>query len=380
MKDAATPDDTPAELTDSPSGDNLTGDIVLAGIARNLPDYHEDLRWFWGYSTAPERAYSQSESARRLGVDPATFSKIYRGKYQNAAGLALAPPAMMLSRIRVLREQEREAVLKRGAGRVSTPTKGEIWSVCQKAWNDGQIGFVFGESHIGKTEALVWFRDENNHGATLYVDLQGVAGVQDIYRAFARALKISPDTPIAKLQPRVLAAIDRTNLVIVDEFHHITYAYQKSGAVRMINALKSIKDRTGCAMVICATNVAREEFEKGVEQKLLKQLWRRGVIKLQLPDALRVGDVRAFAQAYKLDFPAAPASGADTWKALRAREPQFAGLDVCERIAWDFGVKHLISVFQDGNKIATKRGRPLGWADVVKAQGVYDALSARKEV
>lgn len=372
-------DKTPAELPDSPSGDNLTGDVVAAGIARNLPDYHEDLKWFWGYSTAPERNYSQSESARRLGIDPATFSKIFRGKYVNAAGQVLAPPAIMLSRIRVLRDQEREAVMKRGAGRVSTPTKCEIWSVCQKAWNDGQIAFIFGESHIGKTESVVWFRDENNHGATLYVDLQGVAGTQDIYRAFARALKISPDTPINKLMPRVLAAIDRTNLVIIDEFHHITYAYQKSGAVRMINALKSIKDRTGCAMVIVSTNVAREEFEKGVEQKLLKQLWRRGVIKLQLPDALRVGDVRAFAEAYKLDFPAAP-SGADTWKALRAREPSFDGLDVCERIAYDYGVKHLISVFQDGNKIATKRGRQLTWADVIKAQAVYDNLSARKEV
>lgn len=361
-------------------GANLAGDIVEAGIRKHQPEYQEDLRWWWRY--AGEKNMSQADASRDLGVDAGTYSKVFRGEYRNEKGLLLAPPAKLLSRIRTLRDQERERAAGRVRGRVMTPTVAEIHAVCKKAWTDQSVAFVFGESHVGKTEALMWFRDENNHGATLYVDLQGICGVQDLYRAFARALKISPDTPIAKLMPRVYAAIDKTNLILVDEFHHITYAYQKGGAVRMINALKSIKDRTGCAMVICSTNVGRDEFdeEKGQEAKLLKQLWRRGVIKLQLPDALRVGDVRAFVEAYGLPFPEAPDSGDDTWKALRAAHPRFEGLDVVERIAYSHGVKHLISVFKDGNIIAGKRNRELRWSDVNAAQAKYDALSAKKAV
>ena len=382
MSNAATlppTDQTPTdvELWD---GSNLAGDIVEAGIRKNAPDLQDDLRWWFRYTI--DQKISQADAGRALGVDGSTYSKVFRGVYTNAGGLVLPPPAKMLSRIRVLREQEKENVEKRSAGRVMTETVAEIHGVCKKAWADGQIAFVFGESHIGKTEALMWFRDENNHGATIYVDLQGVAGEQDVYRAFARALKISADTPIAKLKPRIFAAIDRTNLVIVDEFHAICYAYQKGGAVRMINALKAIKDKTGCAMVICSTNVGRDEFDevKGHEAQLLKQLWRRGVIKLQLPDALRVGDVRAFATAYGLPFPEAPETGSDTWKRLGAEHADFPGRVVCEHIAYKHGVKHLVSVFQDGNKIARKKNRELRWSDVESAQKVYDNLSAKKEV
>lgn len=372
-------DNTPAE-TEQWSGTNLAGDIVEAGIKRNRPECQEDLRWYWRWSS--DSGLSQTEAARELGIDAGTYSKVLRGEYKNAGGLLLPPPAKMLSRIRVLREQERENALKRGGERIMTQTVAEIHSVCRKVWADRQVGLIFGESHIGKTEALVWFRDENNHGATLYVDLQGVAGVQDVYRAFAKALRISPDTPIAKLMPRVFAAIDRTNLVLIDEFHHITYAYQKGASNRMVNALKSIKDRTGCAMVICATNVARDEFTegKGREARLLKQLWRRGVTKLQLPDALRVADVRAVAVANGLPFPEAPAKGDDTWKRLEQDHNAAPGRALCERIAYESGILHLITVMKDGAKLAAKRSREISWADVERAQAAYDNWAAKKAV
>ncbi len=382
MADSDSQNQQPADTSEW-NGTNLAGDIVEAGIRKHKPEYHEDLRWWYRYSG--EKDMSQAEAARVLGVDGGTYSKVFRGEYRNAEGLLLPPPAKMLSRIRVVRTQERENAEGRNKGRVMTPTVAEIHAVCRKAWTDQSIAFVFGESHIGKTEALVWFRDENNHGATIYVDLQGVGGVQDIYRAFARALRISPNVSPNKLAVRVMNAIDRTNLVIVDEFHHITYAYQKGGAIKMVNALKAIKDKTGCAMVICATDVAREEFEegRGHEAKLMKQLWRRGTIKLQLPEALRVGDVRAFATAYGLDFPAAPETGDDTWKRLNAAHPMFEGLKVSEHIAYNAGVKHLVSVFKDGN-IRARKAKPdpraLTWADVIAVQASYDTLSARKAV
>lgn len=371
-----TPSSAPAEW----DGINLAGDAAEAGIRKNKAEYQDDLRWWYRYAHV-EKNMSQSQAATLLGVDGGTYSKVFRGTYVAPQGGMLPPPAKLLSRIRVLRAQEREIIDAKSKGRVMTPTVEEIHWVCRKAWNDGQIAFIFGESHVGKTEAVKWFKDDNNHGATIYVDLQGCYGVQDVYRAFARALKISPDTPIAKLVPRIMATIDRTNLVICDEFHYLTYGYQKGGSARMVNAIKAIKDRTGCAMVLVATNVAREEFVEGSghEAKLLKQLWRRGVIKLQLPDALRVGDVRAFATAYGLEFPAAPEREEDDiWKKFTLANPAFVGRELSERIAHDYGVKHLVSVIEDGNRLAKKRGRELQWKDLLDAQKVYDSKSQKK--
>src|SRR5258708_34217698 len=116
----------------------------------------------------------------------------------------------------------------------------------------------------------------------------------------------------------------------------------------MVNARKSIKDRTGSGMVICAPDVGPSEIETGNASKLLNQLWRRGVIKLHLPAALRVADVRAVVKTHKLTFPDAPkGSRKDLWKHLREDAPNFEGLDVCERIAYNFGIKHLFSVLED---------------------------------
>ena len=95
---------------------------------------------------------------------------------------------------------------------------------------------------------------------------------------------------------------------------------------------------------------------------------------------LRVGDVRAFASAYGLSFPEAPDRGDDTWKRLRADHADCPGLEVSERIAYDYGVLHLISVFKDGGKMAAKKNRELRWEDVMAAQGIYDGLAAKKAV
>lgn len=361
------------------SGTNLAGDVVEAGIKKHRAEFQGDLRWFFRYSL--DRKFSQAEAAEFLGIDGSTYSRVMRGEYKNEAQQLLPPPVKMLSRIRTMRQQMRIATAEESKRRVLTTTVREIHSVCRKAWDDRQIAFVFGASHIGKTEAAVWFRDENNHGATIYVDLQGVTGVQDIYREFARALGISAERPLQKLMPAVHAAIDSSNLILIDEFHHITYAYQKGSSIRQVNAIKSIKDRCRCGMVIFATDVGREEIEGGKESKLLTQLWRRGVIKLHLPSALRVGDVRAVVKAQGLDFPDAPKGKKDLWKELRAAHADFAGLDVCERIAYNHGIKHLFAVLADGKKMADKEDRALEWDDVVEAQAIYDSLSnPKKEV
>ncbi len=366
--------------TEQWNGTNLAGDIVEAGIKKHRPEFQGDLRWWYRYSL--DKKMSQAECATDLGLDGSTYSRVMRGEYRNDSGQGLPPPAKMLSRIRVLRSQLRALTSEESKNRVMTQTGKEIHQVCRKVWNSKQIAFIFGNSHIGKTENLLWFRDENNHGATIYVDLQGVRGVQDLYREFARALGISPDVSPMKLQARVLAAIDKSNLILVDEFHNITHSYQKGSSIAMVNALKSIKDRTGCAMVICATDVGRTEIETGHDSKLLNQLWRRGVIKLHLPAALRVADVRAVVKTHKLTFPDAPkGSRKDLWKHLREDAPNFEGLDVCERIAYNFGIKHLFSVLEDGKMVADKETRSLEWQDVCEAQAIYDSLSnPKKEV
>lgn len=360
------------------SGDNLTGDLVEAGIRKFPEEFHDDLRWWFRYAHVA-KTMSQADAAAQLGIDSGTYSKVMRGEYKNGQGLMLPPPAKMLSRIRILAQQERDTQARLNVGRVMCPTVADIHNVCRLSWNSRQMGMIFGNTHIGKSEALKWFRDENNHGATIFVDLQGAMGVQDVYRAFARALKLSDSAPVAKLIPRIYASIDRTNLVICDELHAITHAYQKRGAVVMLNAIKAIKDRAECGMVVCGTNVARDEFETGVDKNLLRQLWRRGVLKLQLPDALRVGTLRAWAAAYSLPFPPAPEKEEDdVWKKFADAHPNFAGTKVCDSIAHDFGILHLKTTLITATAKAKKKERSVTWDDVAETHKTFTNMSLKK--
>ena len=355
----------------------LDGSVVEDGIKKNHPDVQDDLRWWWRYSI--EKKFSLSEAAGELGVDASVISRVFRGAYKNGKGLVIHPPTIMVARIRTTRKQLYAQAKEAGRSRVMTPTVAGIHRVCRMAWKRHQIAFVFGLPHLGKSEALKWFRDENNHGRTLYVNLQGVTGVQDIYREFARALGFSGECAPTALAPRVHAAIDKDNLVIVDEFHATTYSYQKKSALRMIEAVRSIKDRSGCAMVICATDVGRAELETGHDSALLAQLDRRGVIKEQLPPALRVGDVRAIARAKGLPFPDAPKKAEeDLWEQLL--KDDFPAAALCDRIAFKHGIEHLFTVLDDGEQLARNAGVPLSWHYVIRAQAIYDGFSAKKRV
>ena len=151
--------------TEQWNGTNLAGDIVEAGIKKHRPEFQGDLRWWYRYSL--DKKMSQAECATDLGLDGSTYSRVMRGEYRNDSGQGLPPPAKMLSRIRVLRSQLRALTSEESKNRVMTQTGKEIHQVCRKVWNSKQIAFIFGNSHIGKTENLLWFRDENNHGATI---------------------------------------------------------------------------------------------------------------------------------------------------------------------------------------------------------------------
>jgi DNA transposition AAA+ family ATPase len=327
---------------------------IERAIRKYGDEFQADLGWYARYSF-DVRKLSTADLCEELGMDENTATSVMLGTY-TVNGKLCKPPAKMMSRIRQIRLAETNRPHSQ-QGRIMTPTVAEIWQVCRKVWSDKLLGMIFGDSQLGKTEALKWFRDENNNGATIYVDLQGLNGTQEIYREFARALAISPNTPITKLKPRVLECIDSSNLVIVDEFHYVTYAYQHGSAARMVSEIKSIKDRCRCGMVICSTKVGRDEFEHGREAKLMEQLWRRGTIKLQLPPAVTVADARAICAAYGLTIP--DIGKPDTWKQLRVRYPDEDHIRVLEYIAFKQGIQVLITTLKDAQTLARKKDREL---------------------
>ncbi|MBR6388986.1 MAG: ATP-binding protein [Opitutales bacterium] len=352
---------------------NIAGDELQAGIARQQNIEHQELLQ-WLYFFAQNKGWSMAQTADTVGVDGSTLSRLFRGTYVGTNNIILPPPAKMCAAIRRLKEMEKVNLLKKSVGRIKTPTVGKIWLICRKAWEQQKIAFIFGEPQIGKSEALKWFKDENNHGNTIYVDLNGATGVQDVYRCFAKALKLGYSSP-SRLKDRIFEAINSRMLIIIDEFHQITYAYKKGSSCAMVHAIKAIHDICGCGMVICSTNIGKDEVKSGHDAKLCSQLLKRGTIQLQLPNALPIDDVRAIVEAYKLDFP--PQKNGEIWRNFKGERK---GHNYCHDIAIEKGINYLILVLQDGNIRASKQKRALTWDDFEAAHETYLSLSAEKIV
>ena len=369
------PPDSPPALREEWSGWNIAGDQVAAGSRRyQRADDGELVQWYFHFAQA--QGWSMAEAASRAGVDTSTLSRVLRGEYRNDKRQVLPPPAKMLSRLRMMRDDEAESRTVRNRTRIDTPTRRLIWQVCEKVRRQRSMGMVFGDSHIGKTYAVRWYEQDHNHGITVYIRCSAVSGVQALYKLFADALRISSNTPTYKLRPRVLETLDENNFVIVDEFHQITHTYRRGSSIAMIEALREIHDRCGCGMLLVGTDVARDEIRDGHDAKLLRQIDRRGIVKLNLPAGLPVGDVRAVVEAYGLDFPLARKG--ERWRQLA--RPDEAHLQICREIALFHGIKRLVLTLQDASHLASKERRELAWDDFVRAHSIYLNLERPQEI
>ena len=374
----------------------LSGDVVELGISKQAPEIAENLRWMFRYFT--ERRLTLADVARLLNVDSSCVSRVFRGTYTGKDNQILPPPSKMLESIAEIRRAELQRQRSR-RDRVLTPTVEKIWNVLNRAAgrkNDGAIiadekrliCFIFGNSHIGKTSAAKWYKDEFNPSNTIYVDLQGCTNEGDILREFAKALNIPQAQTKAALKLSIYGAITSDTLVIADEFHAITYAIQHRASVRLVNTLKAIKDKTGCAMGIISTDVGRDELDGGVEKRLLEQLSRRGVLRLNLPAGLPVYDVRAVCEARGLAFPPAPVpardgngENLDTWQALaKSADGEDLPVRILEDIAINHGMEWLFTNIEDAQNFAQRRGEALAWRHFKIAHNVKIATQREEKI
>ena len=76
-----------------------------------------------------------------------------------------------------------------------------------------KIGFIYGESQIGKTTRIEAFERRNNHRQTGRVEIPPTAGVQLMTREIAKALHVSSKTCFEKLIEEVIDALGKSKLL-----------------------------------------------------------------------------------------------------------------------------------------------------------------------
>lgn len=346
------------EKAGSTSNIPISGDTVKQALAdqvrrQELTADHEALVW-WFYGHCRTEGWDLKEAAAQIGKDSTTLYRVWTGKY----GASLDNICQDIARYRRLAEER--------ATRVKLDfVETSIWKVCDKVCNAAlvtqTVAFIWGDSQIGKTTALEEYARRNNHGQTKLVRMPASAGVQLFMKELAKACYVSPESCFEKLRERVLNAIDDKTLIIVDELHQAFTSYQSGSAIKVMEVIREIYDRTHCGMVLVGTNVLRDNLTTGRLAAILEQLRRRGTIKVQLPAHPPKVDLDRIAKKFGLP----PADG--------------IALEVVKDMIHTSGLGMYIKFLSSAGMLANREGRKLTWDHFVQAHDIIARLSQKRE-
>jgi DNA transposition AAA+ family ATPase len=367
--EAQSPDTTP-EL-DKGRGQNRVniGGNTVTSQTDHLPEDHRLLvRWLFTHARDNELGWDEVETQTK--VSTTVLYRIWTGKYRYPATekrngadyphpkanqqIPLDSICEKIARYKRIVEQ-REAIVSTGF--VETTTWARVDWLCSRAFARQKIGFLYGESQAGKTTCLVEHMRRNNHGQTSYVEMPPSAGVQLMTKTIAKALHVSGNTSFDKLISDVVDALDSSKLLIIDEVHRVFTTYQKTSVMRCLDVLRYIHDQTKCGLVLCGTNVFRDNLKQGEFFQYLKQLRRRGLYEVQLPAVPVREDLDLVAERFGLP----PAGG-------EAEE-------IVVRMAKQDGFGKYITRLTDAAEMARKRKEALTWAHFVKACHIIEKMA-----
>lgn len=316
----------------------IPGDEVNRATA-DLPDEQRSaIRWF--HAHAAENDLSLNDLGQLVRLSGTTMSLVFRGKYEaKLDGVVSA----ILDYKRLLE--------KRQTGRklafIPNALTQRIWAACEAALEFQRMVCIWGDSQIGKSVALLAYRDAHNHGQTIYVRMPTPCSMTHFLAELAEALRISPQQKEKELRRRILSAFDDRMLLIVDECHQAMFNRRRGN--HPLEFIRELHDRRGCGVVLCGTNVFRDEMERGYLADIMRQTKRRRLCALQLPDRPTRGDLNTFAQAYGLP----PATG-------EARKLEYDMIQEEALGMW-------LTLLRMGAKIANQRGQKFDWPHVLAA-------------
>jgi DNA transposition AAA+ family ATPase len=354
------------------SGFHVPADKVRVAI-QDLPEDQRDLVWWFSQWCQRNNLGREAlgKILRKPGGDFYSFDSIIQlltgGRIRR--GENIEP---MLDAIDSLRRVEGEREIQTSSGFIETRLAREIWKRCRKALLRQRIMFIFGESQIGKTEALKRYARDHNHGETVYIEMPSGGSVSALIHALAKHFNIpSKSGAKADLRQRIIDCFDSRMLLIVDEGHRALKPGSTTG-LDSFSFLREIWNKRNCGMVISLTNEGRDEMLHGPHAKVLAQIWKRRITPLQLPAVPPDDDAALFAAAYGLT----PAT--DTPVTIEVTTYDGSGNPIPQRhkesplalqreTLKTEGLGVWISILQDAADMAQEHGKRITWGAVIKA-------------
>lgn len=214
------------------------------------------------------------------------------------------------------------------------------------AMANNSITLIVGESRMGKTVASKLWRDNNNHGRSVFVTAPPVGGTKTFLRRIAAAVGVNKNLSIDQMFEAIERSFNPHRMLIIDEAHRLLPGDTRTLPVK-IEILRDIHDMTGCALALIATerfNVAMQKSQYQYEQVL-----GRVGMPIRLKRSIPKADIRPIVEQY-------------------FQKPSGEMLETCRVIANDQGrLGILTETLKVASRIANKKGEELAEVHFSKA-------------
>lgn len=267
-------------------GININRAEILAGIAGYDAKAQEDLTWLHGYAMDQLRG-SRSALCEFIGSDWTTIWRVWKGKYE-------ADVAKFVDRVRHYRGK---AELHGRTLFVETLITEKIMKVCDVARDQGAAVLISGPTGRSKTWTVQEWKRRNNHGRALYVYAPESGGFRAFLEALARALGLSRHQNNYSLALGIEHSLDYRNVLVIDEVAHLIPS-GRSSSLQAIEFIRGLHDRTGCGVVLVATEVFPQVLAGGKWAAWFEQLLGRVELHLKIPDEFGRREVAEICSAY----------------------------------------------------------------------------------
>lgn len=271
----------------------------------------------WAQQHIADQALTWAAVKRETGFDRSTIFRVLSGTY---GASDWGKPVAALSDWRARVAASVPAILdapEDGADGVSMIPSGDtcalyhndvvrrVWTACDYAQKKSELVLVTGESRMGKTASAKAWREKTGAAASIFVEVPPVGGVRSVVEEFARALGIGKTKrkTVAEMVHSVAKGLSPRRVVILDEVARLLPS-ENSGTATRLETVRSILDKSGCGMVLLATQRFTGRISEGAAKYQYEQFMGRIIAPFELREFTRQ-DVAPIIACYIPDLSAA---------------------------------------------------------------------------
>lgn len=307
---------------------------------RQVPaEVQESLLWFHQHVLDERLTWPQATEA--LGYERTVVFRALKGTYEGSwANIHKA-----------IQSYKRIAIERAGiqrAGFADNSISRLIHAGLDYAMANNSITLVVGESGQGKTVACEAWRDRNNHGRSVLVEVPPIGGSRALLRCLAEAVGVNRSQPQDQMLEALVRAFNPNRMLIIDEARRLLPADTRGDVSPVkLEVIRYLHDRTKCAVALIATQRFDDTLKK---------------LSYQYEQVLgRIGQpVRLFRKVERKDT--LPIVG------QYLKRPSERVLALCDEIANQQGrLRVMGELFKVASRIASKSKQPLAEDHFFKA-------------